>query len=68
MWKGAFSVDGLMETVEIREDRADFHRSHKPGKKARRRLVDEGWCILPESCISESAKTTEAGDGKAGCS
>jgi len=23
---------GLMETVEIREGRADFHRSHKPGK------------------------------------
>ena len=34
---------GLMETVEIREERADSHRSHKPGENARRgKLKEEG--------------------------
>jgi hypothetical protein len=28
---------GLMETVGIREEHADSHRSHKPGKTASRR-------------------------------
>ena len=31
---------GLMETVEIRGRRADFHRSHKPGN-ARREPVEK---------------------------
>jgi hypothetical protein len=31
----------LMETVEIREERADSHRSHKPGENARREPVKE---------------------------
>ena len=33
---------GLMETVEIRVERADSHRSHKPGENARRGAVERG--------------------------
>ena len=55
---------GLMETVEIREQHADSHRSHKPGgERSPRASAVKGWRILPESCISVSAKTAEAGGG-----
>ncbi len=35
---------GRMETVEIREERADSHSSHKPGK--RKRLPRAYWNVL----------------------
>ena len=57
---------GLMETVEIREERADSHRSHKPGENARRGKLKEEGVSSPQAALlvapewRDSAKITHA--------